>query len=328
MFLRVLLVSSALLLGSALPAFAGVLPAHGTVLSVQKNGEAIIRTDAVTNTLPPATRRYRIEPAISVPPGTGVDGFIDRSTTPWRWHHAAIAGAFAPGLPDKGKSEPIDIGSQLPHTTLVDQHGRLVDLAGDFHGKVQLISFVFTRCPDRDECPTVSSKFSYLQQHLDPNKFHLEIVTLDPPYDSPAVLKAYGAQFGADARAWSLLTGQSAQIQHLLNRFGISSLRVSDEKFIHSDKVFVADENGKVADVIQTIGFSPDSLIAEARHIAGLRSSPLGRLELSLIASVVALCGGSQFAGIVLLETVLFLIITLVAFLLLGWVARQLWKNA
>ena len=325
---RVLLALCALLLCSAATAAADVLPAHGTVLAVQKNGEAVIRTDAVTNTLPAATRRYRVEPAASLVPGIGVDGFIDRSSTPWRWHHAAIAGPFAPGLPDKGKSEPIDIGTQLPHTTLVDQRGSLVDIGKDFTGKVQLISFVFTRCPDKDECPTVSSKFAYLQRHLDAKKFHLDIISLDPPYDSPAVLRAYGKQFGADAGAWSLLTGQSAQIQHLLNRFGISSLRVSDENFIHSDKVFVVDENGKVADVIQTVGFSPDSLIAEARHIAGLRSSVLGRMELSLVASVVALCGGSQFAGIVLLETVLFLIITFVAFLLLGWVARQLWKNA
>ncbi|MBV9270427.1 MAG: hypothetical protein JO165_04990, partial [Candidatus Eremiobacteraeota bacterium] len=107
-----------------------------------------------------------------------------------------------------------------------------------------------------------------------------------------------------------------------------SSLRVSDDNFLHSDKVFLADQTGRVADVVQTVTFSPDSLIAEARHIAGMRSSPLGRLELALVASVVALCGGSQYAGVVLLETVLFVVIAALAFVLLGWVARQLWKNA
>lgn len=309
-------------------AAAEMIPVHGTVLDAPRAGEAIVRNDPVTQMVPSQVRRYRIDPALKLAPGVGIDGFLDRSQTPWRLYGAAIAGKFAPGLPDKGKVDPIDIGTQLPHTALVDQDGKPVDLARDFGGKVTLLSFVFTRCPDKDECPTVSSKFAYLQQHLEPQKFHLILMTLDPPYDSPAVLAAYGKQFGADSRKWSIVTGQPAQIQHLLNRFGISSLRVSDANFLHSDKVFVTDEKGRVADVVQTVAFAPDSLVAEAHHIAGMRSSPLGRLELALVASVVALCGGSQYAGVVLLETVLFVVIAAIAFLLLGWVARQLWKNA
>jgi len=328
MFLRFLTASVALTAALGAAVRAEMIPVHGTVLAVPRTGEAVVRNDAVTQTLPSENRRYRIEPALKLAPGVGIDGFVDRSTTPWRWYDAAIAGKFAPGLPDTGKVEAIDIGTQLPHTTLVDQRGRAVDLGRDFAGKVTLVSFIFTRCPDKDECPTVSSKFAYLQQRLEPSKFHLLLITLDPPYDSPAVLAQYAKQFGADPRRWSIVTGQQAQIQHLLNRFGISSLRVSDANFLHSDKVFVVDQNGRVADVVQTVAFAPDSLIAEARHIAGLRSSPLGRLELALVASVVALCGGSQYAGIVLLETVLFVVIAVIAFLLLGWVARQLWKNA
>jgi hypothetical protein len=40
------------------------------------------------------------------------------------------------------------------------------------------------------------------------------------------------------------------------------------------------------------------------------------------------MCGGSQFAGVVLLETVLFLIIAAISFTTLTWVARKLWKSA
>ncbi|MBV9269640.1 MAG: SCO family protein, partial [Candidatus Eremiobacteraeota bacterium] len=206
---------------------AEMIPVHGTVLAVPRSGEAIVRNDAVTYTMPSIVRRYRVEPALRITPGVGIDGFIDRTTTPWRWYDASIAGKFAPGLPDKGKVDPIDIGTQLPHTTLVDQRGRSVDIARDFAGKATLISFVFTRCPDKDECPTVSSKFAYLQQHLEPSNFHLVLLTLDPPYDSPAVLSRYARQFGADANRWSILTGPPSEVQHLLNRFGISSLRVS-----------------------------------------------------------------------------------------------------
>jgi protein SCO1/2 len=304
------------------------VPVHGVVLGPGPNHTTIVRTDAVTNMVPAQTRAFRISPQMQLPSGTGIDAFLDRSKEPWRLYDAVIAGKFVPGLPESGIGFPIDLGSQLPHTKLVDQNGRLVDLASDFRGKVTLISFVFTRCPDKDECPLVTSKFAYMQQKLDPSRFHLVELTLDPVYDSPAVLNAYAKQFGLDARTSSVLTGQPHEIERILGRFGISSLRVSDANFIHNDKVFVIAQDGKVADIVQTLSFAPDALVAQARHMAGLASSPLGRLQLALVAGAVALCGGSQFAGVVLLETVLFLLIATASLTTLAWVARKIWKNA
>lgn len=305
------------------------VPVHGVVLGPGPAHTTIVRTDAVTGMVPAQTRSFVISPQLNLPTGTGVDAFLDTSHSPWRLYDAAVAAKFVAGLPDPGTGFPIDIGVRMPHTKLVDQNGSFVDLASDFRGKVTLISFVFTRCPDKDECPTVSSKFGYLQQHLDPAHFHLIEITLDPVYDSPSVLHGYAHQFGADAKAWSILTGQPHDIERLLNRFGISSLRVSDANFIHNDKVFVVAQDGKVAQIVQTVGFAPSALVAQARHLAGMASDPFGRLQLALVAGAVALCGGSQFAGVVLLETVLFLIIATASFATLAWVARKIfWKNA
>lgn len=305
------------------------VPVHGVVLGPGPNHTTIVRTDPVTNMVPVQTRAFRVSPQMRLPSGTGIDAFLDRSQEPWRLYDAAIAARFVPGLPDTGIGFPIDLGSTLPHTKLVDQNGRLVDLANDFSGKVALISFVFTRCPDKDECPLVSSKFAYMQQHLDPAHFRLVEISLDPVYDSPAVLHAYAKQYGANANAWSILTGRPHEIERLLGRFGISSLRVSDDNFVHNDKVFVVAQNGKVGDIVQTLAFEPNALIAQVRHMAGMASNPLGRLQLALVAGAVALCGGSQFAGVVLLETVLFLLIATASFAMLAWVARKIfWKNA
>jgi protein SCO1 len=326
--LRLLAVLIALALPAApVGAFAQVIPVHGVALAEGPHGTTVVRLDAVTNMVRGQTRAVRIDPALALPPGTGVDAFLDRSKEPWRLYDATVAGPFIPGLPDKGKVISIDLGSTLPHTKLVDQNGRLVDLATDFRGKVVLLSFVFTRCPDKDECPTVSAKFAALQKLLDPQRFHLIEMSLDPVYDSPAVLQAYGRQFGAGP-GWSILTGQPHEITHLLNSFGISSLRVSDENFVHNDKVFLTAPDGKVADIVQTLGFSPDGLAAQAKHLHGMTSSTLGRLQLALVADVAALCGGSEFAGVVLLETLLFIFIAIVSFTTLAWVARKIWKNA
>ena len=308
-------------------ALALAIPVHGVALGPGPGHTTIVRLDPVTQMVPAQTRPMTLQPALKLPPGTGVDAFLDRSTQPWRLYDAAIAGRFVAGLPDPGRVDPIDYGSRLPHTQLVDQRGRLVDLSRDFRGKVLLLSFIFTRCPDKNECPALTAKFAALARSLDPKRFHLAEISLDPTYDSPAVLKHYAAQFNADPRMWSFLTGQPHEIAHLLNRFGISSLRVSDAVFQHNDKIFITAPGGKVADILQTLDFDPSGLAAQARSIAGLSSNWFGRLHLALVASAAALCGGSQFAGVVLLETSLFVLIAISSFVTLGWVARKFWWN-
>jgi cytochrome oxidase Cu insertion factor (SCO1/SenC/PrrC family) len=302
---------------------AAIIPVHGTVLAVTSKNTAIVRNDAVTGMLPSMTRAYRIEPHLILSSGAGIDGFVDESARPWRWYDAMLAGPFVPGVPQTGKVIALDIGSPLPHTQLIDQRGQMVDMAA-FRG-VSLTSFIFTRC--RDECPLIAAKFVAMQRELGSDRFHLYLITIDPMYDSPAVLANYARLFHMNATSISVLTGQQHEIAALLDKFGITSLQNGDASFIHSDKVFLASPDGRVAQVVQTSGFTPGSLAAQARHLAGMSASPFGRFQLWLIAGVTALCGGNQFAGIVALETVLFLIIAGISFVTLGWVVRKIWGS-
>jgi cytochrome oxidase Cu insertion factor (SCO1/SenC/PrrC family) len=313
----------ALILAAAL----SVVPVHGVVLDYLADGTAIVRTDAAPQMLPAAIRRYRVSPPLRLAGGTGLDAFLDRSTQPWTLREAQIAGPFSPGLPEPGRVLPLELGSPMPAARLVDSGGRILELERAFRGKTVLLSFVFTRCPDRTLCPAISGKFAYLQTRLDPARFALVEITLDPPYDSPAVLHAYGARYGANPAIWTLLTGDGTTIKHLLDRFRISSLRVSSENFIHDDKLFIVTSQGRIGYVAETGAWDPDAVLAQARSISGLSSNPLERFKLSLIANVVALCGGSQFAGIVLLELTLFFIVLGVVAAALWWVTRTLWAR-
>ncbi len=303
-------------------------PMHGVVLAPAGAHEAVVRNDAVTNMVPEETRRYRLSPSIALRSGVGIDGIIDRSTSPWTLREATIAAPFSPGMPDAGREQPVDVGKKLPAAMLVDQGGQLVQLNRAFAGKVVLLSFVFTRCPDATLCPAISGKYAYMQSHLDPARFALVEITLDPPYDSPAVLRDYGHQYGADPRIWRLLTGTGSTVQRLLNAFGINSLRVSSANFIHNDKLYIVQPNGTVGYLVDTAGWDPQGVIAEASAVAGMASNPFERFKLSLIADVVALCGGSQFAGIVALEIGLFFIILAIVVAGLWIVARVLWGRS
>lgn len=311
----------------ALAAALVALPVHGAVLDRLPDGTAIVRTDPAPLMLPAQTRRYRVHPPASAAPGTTIDALLDRSTQPWTLAQTVAAGPFSPGLPEPGRVIALELGSRLPPATLVNQLGHVVHLDRAFLGRTTLIAFIFTRCPDRSLCPAISGKFAYLQAHLDPKRFALVELTLDPPYDSPAVLAQYGRAYGADPATWSLLTGTGSTIKRLLDEFRISSLRVSTSNFLHDDKLFIVTSEGRIGYVANTADWDPQAIVAQASAIAGLASNPFERFKLSLIANVVALCGGSQFAGIVVLELALFTLILVIVAGGLWWVARLLWAK-
>jgi protein SCO1 len=308
-------------------AATALAPVHATVLAQTNGNAAVVRIDEIPAMVPALTRRVTFAPAISAGAGVGVDGILDRTTTPWTLRDPVVAGLFAPGLPDPAHVVAVDVGSPIPSADLIDQNGAPVRLDRAFAGKTVLLTFVFTRCPDRTLCPAISGKYAYLQSRLDPAKFALVEITLDPPYDSPEILKRYGEAYGANPAIWHLLTGTGTTVIRLLDAFKIDSLRVSVANFLHSDNLFVITPQGRVAYVVETGGWDPEGVLAEARSVAGMSSNPFERFKLSLIASVVALCGGSQFAGIVLLELALFAVITAIVVASLWMVARVLWHK-
>jgi protein SCO1/2 len=306
---------------------AGLLPFHGVVVSPVSNNTVVVRNTAMPRTLAAQTRLYRLAPSLALRAGTGVDAFLDRSTQPWTLRDPVPAAAFVAGLPNPGRVIPVDAGKPLPRATLIDQDERLVQLHDAFRGKTMLLSFIFTRCPDTDVCIAISTKYAQLQHDLDPAHFALVEISLDPSYDTPAVLRAYGKQFGQNPASWTLLTGTGSTIERVLDEFGISSLQTDSDTYIHSDKLFIVTPQGRVAYVVDTAGWDPRGVVAEARAIEGMASNPFERLKLSLIASVVALCGGSQFAGIVMLEIALFFFIVIVVTIALWIVGRVLWSR-
>jgi hypothetical protein len=166
-----------------------------------------------------------------------------------------------------------------------------------------------------------------MQSHLDLAHFALVEISLDPSYDSPAVLRDYANAYGANTKMWHLLTATGSSTQRVLDEFGINSLRVSSANFIHNDKLFIVTPAGNIAYIVDTAGWDPEGVIAESKSVAGMASNPFERIKLSLIASVVALCGGSAMAGVVLLEIGLFFVVLAVVLAGLLWARRVLWHR-
>jgi protein SCO1/2 len=80
---------------------------------------------------------------------------------------------------------------------LVDHHGQPRQLA-DFRGKVVVLFFGYTQCPD--VCPTTLSTMAEVMRQLGDaaSKVQVLFITLDPDRDTRELLAAYVPQFHAD----------------------------------------------------------------------------------------------------------------------------------
>ena len=82
-------------------------------------------------------------------------------------------------------------GDAVPSAALLDQRGRPFSFANT-NGRTTIVSFIYTRCRDAQMCPLVAAKFARMQRELRGAPIRLVTVTLDPAYDTPAVLAYAG----------------------------------------------------------------------------------------------------------------------------------------
>ena len=115
----------------------------------------------------------------------------------------AAAAALALSACDSGPAKPafkaVDItgADYAKELNLKDADGKPRQLS-DFKGKVTVIFFGYTQCPD--VCPTTLLELAQVKKALgaDGDRVQGIFVSVDPERDTPELLKAYVANFGAD----------------------------------------------------------------------------------------------------------------------------------
>ena len=114
-------------------------------------------------------------------------------------HYAIFAGAAGTLVAcsaEKPQFKSIDLtgADYAKGFALSDQNGKPRTLQ-DFAGKVVVVFFGFTQCPD--VCPTSMAELVEVKKllGLDADKLQAVFITVDPERDTPDVLKAYMANF-------------------------------------------------------------------------------------------------------------------------------------
>lgn len=102
--------------------------------------------------------------------------------------------------------------------SLVDPDGKVRTLA-DFKGKVVVVFFGYTQCPD--VCPTTLTEMQQVMTVLGPqsDKVQVLFVTVDPQRDTAAILKQYVPAF--DPRFLGLRPADDAALEKVAKDFKI-----------------------------------------------------------------------------------------------------------
>jgi protein SCO1/2 len=171
------------------------------------------------------------------------------------WAALLVAGVGAFAAHKMLGSERTEKGSlgQVPDFSLTDQQGRTVSKR-DLLGKPWVANFVFTRCPT--VCPLLTAKFKALQGKVALPTGEVEYVSfsVDPEHDTPEVLAAYAAKYGADPAQWRFLTGplgtmEKTIVQGFKIHMGQPEARKDDPTLIdimHGEHFVLVDAEGTI----------------------------------------------------------------------------------
>ena len=122
----------------------------------------------------------------------------------------------------------------------------------------------------------MSSNFAEIERELQKDetlykKTHLVSVSFDPAYDTPKVLRSYGAsQTGNYDKEtfnhWEFVTGEAEEVKRLAQFFGLTYLPEKGE-FVHSLQTALIAPDGKIVKLYSGNQWKPADVVSDIRNI-------------------------------------------------------------
>ena len=165
----------------------------------------------------------------------------------------------------------IDIsGSEMGRDFAINDHNGQARRLADFAGKVVVVFFGYTQCPD--VCPTTLTELVEVKRLLGKDGARLQplFITVDPQRDTPEMLKAYMANFDPEFLA---LCPTQEQLADVAASFKVYYKKVGDGKSAsytmdHSAGSYVFDPKGRVRLFVR-YGLGAQPLAADIAQLLG-----------------------------------------------------------
>ena len=199
---------------------------------------------------------------------------------------AEVTRILAPGYGPLKYTPPAPGSYQLPPLgqaadgRVLDSGGQARQLSDVLRGRLVLIGFIYTHCPDVNGCPLASYVMKQVQGKLieTPDlaeRVRLVSLSFDPELDTPAALRDYSRHFRRKDFDWQFLTTASEEeLAPILDGFGQWRQKNynADGSYAgsmsHILRVFLLDEQQRIRNIYSTGFLHADTVINDLKTLA------------------------------------------------------------
>ena len=163
---------------------------------------------------------------------------------------------------------------------LIDSDGKSLNLRDLTHGRVTVLSFIYTRCAAGKACPYATGVLNQLHLLSADDKalaknMRLVSMSFDPEYDTPKRLAEYSEAI-REAKAgceWRFATAKSrGELEYILNAYGQTvdkrpNLSDPQGPLFHILRVFLIDREGRIRNIYSSGTLDPRLVLADVKTL-------------------------------------------------------------
>jgi protein SCO1/2 len=154
---------------------------------------------------------------------------------------------------------------QIPSFSLINQDSQIITNQSVL-GKIYVADFFFTSCPTI--CPVMKKEMIKVYKKYKGNPQVMMLShTIDPEFDTIALLKDFATRLGADGKQWMFLTGNKDSIYNLAEQgYYATAMPDSTEPggYVHSGGFILIDKQQRVRGIYDgTNSESVDELLKD-----------------------------------------------------------------
>ena len=163
---------------------------------------------------------------------------------------------------------------------LLDSTGKAINLRDLTHGRVTVLSFIYTRCAAAKACPYAAGVLNQLHllsvdDQILAKNMRLVSMSFDPDYDTPQRLAAYsdGVREEKSGCEWRFVTAKSrTDLDAILDAYGQAVDKRPNPAdpqgpLYHTLRVFLIDRNGRIRNIYSSGTLDPRLIIADVKTL-------------------------------------------------------------
>lgn len=167
-----------------------------------------------------------------------------------------------------------------PDGAIIDSDSKSLNLRDLTHGRITVLSFIYTRCAAPKACPFATSVLNQLHSLSAADKalaknMRLVSMSFDPDYDTPQHLAMYseGMRDEKPGCEWRFATAKShAELDSILNGYGQAVDKRSDPNdpqgpLYHILRIFLIDREGRIRNIYSSATLDPRLVLADVKTL-------------------------------------------------------------